>query len=91
MIVVKEIESWYLAGLDDKASQQLKVKCFDATDGLTKELFNSCLPNSARSRIDFVSEVMNRFSLDIALGKNASFNYFYNRILAKYLNEMTTE
>jgi len=39
IIVVKEIESWYLAGLDEKACKKLRIRCFDNTDSITKEDF----------------------------------------------------
>ena len=39
IVVIKEIESWYLAGLDNKACKQLKIKNFANTDNITKEKF----------------------------------------------------
>lgn len=79
IVVIKEIESWYLAGLDDKACKQLKIKMnFDNTDNITKEKFNSLIPRST-SRIDFMSEILKNFSIEIAKQKNTSFQYFVEK------------
>jgi len=76
VIVVKEIESWYLAGLDDKACKQLKVNNFANTEYVTKEKFNVLIPKKFTSRIDFMSEILKHFSIEIAKQKNKSFRYF---------------
>ena len=44
-IVIKEIESWYLAGLGDKESESFKISTFKTTDSIIKEQFNSIIPN----------------------------------------------
>jgi len=79
IIVVKEIESWYLAGLDDKARKELGIRTFRKTDNITKEQFNSLIPKKFDSRIDFMIEILKRFSLETAIHKNKSFNYFMTR------------
>lgn len=79
IIVVQEIESWYLAGLDDRASKQLKVKNFHATNDVTKEKFDALVPQRFTSRIDFMSEILKNFSIEIAKYKNKSFKYFVEK------------
>jgi len=74
--VIKEIESWYLAGLCDKDSTKLLKKVFKTTDDITKEQFNRLIPKSFDSRIDFMLEMLKRFSLETAKKKNRSFKYF---------------
>jgi len=74
--VIKEIESWYLAGLDNKACKQLKINNFANTDNVTKEKFNALIPRKFTSRIDFMSEILKNFSIEIAKQKNKSFRYF---------------
>ena len=78
-VVIKEIESWYLAGLDDNASDELKIKKLSNTNDITKEQFNSMKPGGFRSRIDFMMEVLKRFSIDQARNKNESFDYFMSK------------
>ena len=78
IVVVKEIESWYLAGLDNKVCKQLKIKNFANTDNVSKEKFNALIPKKF-SRIDFMSEILKNFSIEIAKQKNNSFQYFVEK------------
>ena len=79
VIVVKEIESWYLAGLDETASSELKIKYLPKTNDVTKEKFESLMPSGFSLRIDFMMEVLKRFSIDQARNKNESFDYFMSK------------
>lgn len=76
MIVKREIEGWYLAGLDDEHARQLRLSPFRNTDGTTKEQFNSLIPGEFLPRNNFMQEVLRRFSIETARQKNASFAYF---------------
>ena len=80
IVVVKEIESWYLAGLDDKKCQELGLGTFSHTDDIAKEQFNRLMPKKFDSRIDFMAEILKRFSIETAKQKNASFSYFMRKI-----------
>jgi hypothetical protein len=75
-VVIREIESWYLAGLDGSASSILGLPDMDTTDAVTKEDFNVLMPERFDSRIDFMMEILKYFSMRIALKKNRSFSYF---------------
>ena len=79
IVVIKEIESWYLAGLDNKVCRQLKINNFADTDNVTKEKFNALIPKKFTSRIDFMSEILKKFSIEIAKQKNNSFQYFVEK------------
>lgn len=83
IVVIKEIESWYLAGLDDANSRKLGIHFSGCTDNVTKEQFNSLIPKKFDSRIDFMSEVLKRFSLEMAKQKNKSFKGFLERYNCK--------
>jgi len=76
IVVVKEIEGWYLAGLDNKVCKQFKIDSFANTDNVTKEKFNALIPKKFTSRVDFISEILKNFSIEIAKQKNNSFQYF---------------
>lgn len=78
-VVVKEIESWYLAGLDRETSKDLGLKIFHTTDSITKEKFDSLKPKRFESRLDFMIEILKRFSLQTAARKNHSFEYFVDK------------
>ena len=79
IVVIKEIESWYLAGLDNEVCRQLKINNFADTDNVTKEKFNALIPKKFTSRIDFMSEILKYFSIEIAKQKNNSFQYFVEK------------
>jgi hypothetical protein len=76
MVIVKEIESWYLAGLDDHASAAIGARKLEHTDFLTKEHFNRWIPRQYNSRIAFMVECLHHFSIPVAMEKNKSFHYF---------------
>lgn len=80
-VVAPEIEAWYLAGLDSEACAALGIPEFQNTNSVTKEQFRQLLPNTYSSEIDFRTDVLKRFSMDIAKQKNASFAYFCKRHL----------
>ena len=79
IVVIREIEGWYMAGLDDAASGELGVSVLKNTDSLTKEGFNSLMPERFGSRIDFMVEILKRFATETARRKNGSFRYFAKR------------
>jgi len=79
IVVIKEIESWYLAGLDETSSKELGMSPFSTTNGITKEQFNDLIPKRFDSRIDFMSEILKHFSIEIANQKNISFRYFLEK------------
>jgi hypothetical protein len=76
-IVVRELEGWYLAGIDDEVSRGLKIQVFSDTDELTKEKFDVLSPRKFQTnRIDFMQELLKHFDFAIARRKNGSFEYF---------------
>jgi hypothetical protein len=79
VIVIKEIESWYYAGLSRESILELGIPDLSSTDTLTKEDFNHLIPRKFDSRIDFMFEILKYFSLDLARMKNNSFRFFVDR------------
>jgi hypothetical protein len=79
VIVIKEIESWYYAGLSASAAQDIGVADLPATDEIFKEDFNLLMPRHFDSRIDFMFEILKSFSLETAVLKNRSFKFFVER------------
>ena len=79
IVVVKEIESWYLAGLDENVSKKLGIrKRIGITDKITKEKFNQLIPKNM-PRTDFMQEILESYDIEIAKGRNRSFGYFLNK------------
>ncbi|KYK36216.1 MAG: hypothetical protein HXS46_15530 [Theionarchaea archaeon] len=76
IVVKREIESWYLAGLDLKSSKILQIPYLNNTDEIVKEQFNSMMPRKFDSEIDFMIEILKHYSIDIAKQKNESFRNF---------------
>jgi len=80
-IVIKEIESWYLAGLTSMESKNFKIQILKTTDDITKEQFDQFQPKRHDSRISFMLEILNCFSIETAKQKNKSFKYFVEKYL----------
>lgn len=85
VVVVKEIESWYLAGLDDESRQEFGISPnrHRHTDDLTKEQFEGLMPAKFDSVIDFMNGVLDRFQIEVAKGRNRSFCYLMDLLEAK--------
>jgi hypothetical protein len=81
IIVVKEIESWYLAGLDENACRQLRIPNLGTTDNIFKERFIGLKPKKFVSTIDFMLEILKFFDIETAKHKNESFRYFCGKYL----------
>lgn len=76
MVIIQEIESWYLAGIDDAGSKALGIHAPARTDFVTKEHFIRLIPRFYPSKIAFMIQVLKHFSLSIAVEKNKSFRFF---------------
>jgi len=76
IVVIQEIEGWYLAGLDSRAEHELGLHPHRHTDLVTKEMFNNWIPAEYPSRIAFMSAILERFDASIARQKNRSFRFF---------------
>lgn len=77
MVIIKEIEDWYLSGLDDACCKKCRIPTHHTTDGITKEQFDSLMPKKFEgSRIYFLQEILKYFQTEVAKQKNKSFKYF---------------
>ncbi len=76
VVVIKEIESWYIAGLDESGMSKLGLFYDQKTDDLNKEQFNRLIPNKFISKIEFMQEILKYFKIKTAAMNNKSFNYF---------------
>ncbi len=76
VVIIREIESWYYAGVTRTVTQELGIAEIPSTDELTKEDFNARIPRRFDSRIDFMFEILKSFSLETAARKNQSFHFF---------------
>jgi hypothetical protein len=76
MVIIQEIESWYLAGIDDAGAKALGIHAPARTDFVTKEHFIRLIPRFYPSKIAFMIQILKHFSLSIAVEKNKSFRFF---------------
>jgi hypothetical protein len=76
VIVVMEIESWYMAGPDEEYLLQRGIAIGSgSTDSLTKEVFNRLIP-PRMSRIEFLNEILEHSTIERGVTRNVSFRYF---------------
>ena len=76
MVIIQEIESWYIAGIDESGAKALGIHVPARTDFVTKEHFVGWIPRYYPSKIAFMIEVLKHFSLSVAVEKNRSFRFF---------------
>lgn len=81
MIVINEIESWYLAGVSNSFSSSYKISIPRDTSDITKESFNAIMPSTFSSRIDFMIELLKNYTVSRAIKRNNSFKYFIGKKL----------
>jgi len=83
VIVIAEIESWYIAGLSSELALKWDINDFQRTELINKEEFNLLYGKKFKSRIDFMQELLKHYELEIAISKNISFDFFYSTYLKK--------
>ena len=80
LIVCREIESWYLADLNDEECKRLGLTTtIDNTDRISKEQFLDLMPDRFDSKSEFMLEILRVFDHETARSKNSSFRYFMQK------------
>lgn len=82
VIVIKEIESWYLAGIPEDKIDEFNIQRLrnKNVNDLTKEDFKQLYKDSKfKSDIDFLAEVLKNFDIETAKQKSKSFRYFIEK------------
>ena len=80
-VVVKEIESWYLAGLDERNFQALGIANANRPDEVVKEKFDVLVGGKA-NHTDMMVEILKRYDISQARRRSPSFGYFARKHLA---------
>lgn len=83
IIVAKQIEGWYLAGLEMKTCKSLHIKFQSCTDNIKKDCFNKIIPKKFYDgpRWVFLNKILELYSINVAVGKNKSFKYFNQKFI----------
>lgn len=79
IVVVPEIESWYLAGLDERSSRKLGIPFSIDCERVTKEMFDSYKNRQFTSRIDWIEEILSCYSIDWAQQRCRSLRRFIRK------------
>ncbi|HUU76361.1 MAG TPA: hypothetical protein VMW63_09800 [Methanoregulaceae archaeon] len=90
VVIIEEIESWYLAGVDDRSARKLGIRPPRNTDRTTKEDFNRKIPRHYTSRVAYLIDILDVFSINIAKEKNRSFRYFVSKYMIQNQEQPTT-
>ncbi len=82
--VIKEIESWYIAGIQNELRKKLKIpeRKIQDTSKITKEdflRFSENLKDMTPHEVKL--EILTSFDFEIAKNRNPSLNYFINKYL----------
>lgn len=75
VVAVPEIEAWYIAGAPRGMRAQFPPFVRYSTERVTKELFNSCVPDEISSILVFKRLIVEQFNTLEARQKSASLNY----------------
>lgn len=86
LVVIKEIEAWYLAGIDEENSGK-GIENLSDTNEIFKEDFNELIPENFDSRIDFMQEIIKSFSVETGKAKNDSLSYFFSKYIEPALDK----
>jgi hypothetical protein len=78
-VVIVEIESWYLAGADDGFLAGAGIVPPPSTEEITKEAFNALVPRQYVSRVGFMLDLLDGYSLERGAARNRSLAFFLRR------------
>lgn len=79
IIVVEELESWCLAGIDTTIDEYTDFVIPESTDDITKEDFDKILSNTSFNKNKLFNYLSFNFSVDLAIERNKSFKYFMKK------------
>ena len=77
-VVIKEIECWYLCGLNQNCCRKLTGKVLEDTHTFTKNRFNRLIPRGM-PRSEFMLKILEKYDVKTGKINNASFKYFIEK------------
>ena len=78
VVVPREIEAWYLAGLDAAACDELGIDRVLEVDTITKEQFDQ-LVGGRRQHQPAMDEILQYYDVEVARQRSPSFRYFWQK------------
>ena len=78
VVVRREIEAWYLAGLDEAACGDLGLGQVSDIDSITKEQFDQ-LVGGRVNHTNTMVEILERYDVEVARQRSPSFGYFWQK------------
>ncbi len=78
VVVRREIEAWYLAGLDEAAYRELRLELVSNVDVVTKERFDRLVGGRANHTNTMVN-ILKRYDVEVARRRSPSFRYFWQK------------
>ena len=78
IVVRREIEAWYLAGLDETACNELGIDRVLEVDTVTKEEFDQ-LVGGRREHQPAMVEILKHYDVEVARQRSPSFAYFWQK------------
>lgn len=79
IIVVEELESWCLAGIDVNIDEYADFIVPESTDDITKKDFDEILSNTSFNKNKLLNFLSFNYSVDLAIKRNKSFKYFLKK------------
>ena len=79
IIVVEELESWCLAGIDTNIKEYSDFVIPENTDNITKEGFDEILSKTSFNKNKLFNYLGFNFNSDLAVKRNKSFKYFLEK------------
>jgi len=81
VIVKKEIESWYIAGIKDKKIKGFRKSYAQKSETVDKEKFLEIFLKHYDSKLDLFQEILKYYSLETAIQNNSSLKYLFTKHL----------
>lgn len=81
-ISVYEIESWIIAGINNRLIKKYHISNIIDTQKIDKEKFNNMIPKNIYRNM-FISEILNEYNMQNAVDRNVSFKEFYEYLQNK--------
>ena len=78
IVVRREIEAWYLAGLSEEARRELGLGRVTDAESVTKEQFDQ-LVGGRRRHTSTMEEILKHYDVEVARQRSPSFRYFLQK------------